>query len=145
MSGAVISWPPVKYVAGPAKRAICEYCDEHDGEPLMSYDAGNGTTATFHLECHAEMMQHDICGEGLNEDGEEVPLMSRHQRAGDGGDAHEDSDSDPFGPGCDDEERDTLPPSPRCSGCSVPVLTDDDYEPGDVLYCEPCHDVEYPS
>ncbi len=70
--------------------------------------------------------------------------MSRHQRAGDGGPAHEDSDADPFGPGCDDDEEDETP-APQCSVCHVPILTDDDYESGDVLYCEPCHDEEYPS
>lgn len=42
--------------------AACEYCGESDDVPVKSYDAGNGTVAVFHPECHTEMMEHDICG-----------------------------------------------------------------------------------
>jgi hypothetical protein len=41
---------------------VCEYCDEDDSKPVTSYDAGNGAAATFHPDCHAEMMREEICG-----------------------------------------------------------------------------------
>ncbi len=64
--------------------------------------------------------------------------MSRHQRAGDGGDAHDVDDAAPFGPGCNDE--------PTCSVCDKAIELDPTCDNSEgPLYCEPCHDEEYPS
>jgi hypothetical protein len=63
---------------------VCEYCDEPASDlppsetdggvgPVFQYDAGDGTTAGFHADCHKDMMTQEICGEGLDEDGEAVP------------------------------------------------------------------------
>jgi hypothetical protein len=61
---------------------ICEYCDKDNGEPVRVYDAGNGTTANFHTDCHAEMMGGEICGGeescdvGLDTDGDHCPCFA---------------------------------------------------------------------
>lgn len=51
---------------------VCEYCGKSGdasvfSRPVKDYDAGNGTTAFFHVDCHADLMAQEPC-----DDGEEV-------------------------------------------------------------------------